>query len=136
MREFCTSGSVGTSGRKRPGVTRQSALPKLQLYVQQQSSNDVDANSQAIERSSSVTATHGYKLTFTDSQRVMRAAAQGRTELSHEPTPEAGVPVMQPPSSVDLDSPRIPRLDVQVEERDIQSRAEIRARGLRIPGRR
>jgi hypothetical protein len=23
MREFCTSGSVGTSGRKRPGVTRQ-----------------------------------------------------------------------------------------------------------------
>jgi hypothetical protein len=22
MREFCTSGSVGTSGRKRPGVTR------------------------------------------------------------------------------------------------------------------
>jgi hypothetical protein len=26
MREFCTSGSVGTSGRKRPGVTRQAGL--------------------------------------------------------------------------------------------------------------
>jgi hypothetical protein len=29
MREFCTSGSVGTSGRKRPGVTRQPMLKEI-----------------------------------------------------------------------------------------------------------
>jgi hypothetical protein len=32
MREFCTSGSVGTSGRKRPGVTRQPRFGKNGEY--------------------------------------------------------------------------------------------------------